>query len=67
MVNLDRCNASCNILYDFSSRIYIPNKVEDVNLNMFNMITRTNESKTLKRHSLCDCKCRVYGRKFYSD
>ena len=67
MVNLDRCNARFNILDDFSSRICIPNKLEDVSLNMFNMITKINESKTLKTHSSCGCKFGVDRRKCYSD
>ena len=46
IVNLDRCNGSCNFLDDPSGRICVPNKADDINLNVFNMITRTNESKT---------------------
>ena len=43
MVNLDRCDESCITLDDLSSRVCVPNKTEDVNLNAFNMITRINE------------------------
>ena len=39
MVSLDRCNESCNTFDDLSSRICVENKIEDVNLNVFNMIT----------------------------
>ena len=46
-VDLDRCNGSCNTLSNISSKICIPNKPEHVNLNVFNLITRINESKTL--------------------
>ena len=42
MVNLDRCNESCNSLDGFSSRICVANETEDVSLNVFNMITRIN-------------------------
>ena len=31
------------------------NKTEDVNLNIFNMITKINESKTLPKHISCNC------------
>ena len=37
--SIDRCNGSCNTFDDLSSRIYVPNKTKDVNLNIFNMIT----------------------------
>ena len=43
MVSLDRCNGSCNTLDDFSSRICVPNKTEDVLLNVFSTMTRANE------------------------
>ena len=34
----------------YRSRICVLNKSEDVNLNVYNMITRINESKTLTKH-----------------
>ena len=37
---LDKCNGSCNALRDLTDRIYV-----NVNLNIFNLITRTNGSK----------------------
>ena len=43
MVNIERCGGSANTLDDLSSGICAPNKTEDVNLNVFNMITRINE------------------------
>ena len=46
-VKLDRCVGSCNNINDLSNKICIPNKTEDLNLRVFNMITEINESKTL--------------------
>ena len=43
MVSLDECDGSCNSLDDLSSRICVPNKTEDVNLDVFNIITGINE------------------------
>ena len=40
-VQLARCFGSCNC---------IPNKTEDLNLSIFNMITGINQSKTLTKH-----------------
>ena len=45
-VMFDRCNGSCNALDNLYREICVPNKTEDVNLSVFNMITRVNESKT---------------------
>ena len=58
-VKLDRCVRSCNTLNDLSNKVCVPNKTEDLNLSMFNMITGVNESKMLTKHISCECKCRL--------
>ena len=37
--------------------------MENVNINVFNMITRTNVSKTFTKRILCKFKCKFDGRK----
>ena len=49
-VKLDRCVGSCNILNDLSNEVCVPNKIEDLNLSVVNIITEINESKILKKH-----------------
>ena len=66
-VKLDRCVANCNTLNDFSNKVCVPNKTEDLNLSVFNMITGINESKIVTKHISSDCKCRFDGRKCNSD
>ena len=41
---------SCNTLDGLSSRIFVSNKTEDVDLNAFNRITGLNEWKTFKKN-----------------
>ena len=64
---LDRYVRSCNTLNDLSNNIRVPNKAENLNLRVFNMITGINESKTLAKHISCECKCKFDGRKCNSD
>ena len=45
-VNLDRCFGSCNTRNDLSNKVCIPNKIEDLNLSVFKMITGINDSET---------------------
>ena len=59
-VTLDRCVGSCNTLNDLSNRVCVPNKIEDLNINVFNMITGINVLKTLTKHISCECKCRFH-------
>ena len=66
-VKLDRCVGNCNTINDLSNREFVPNKTEDLSLSVFNMITRTNESKPLTKHISCKSKCRFDGKKCNSD
>ena len=66
-VKLDRCVGSCNTLNYLSNKVCVPNKTEDLNLGIFNMITGMNESKTLAKHISCECKCRLDEGKCNSD
>ena len=45
---------------------YVLNKTVDLNLSVFNIITRVNESKTLT-HISCKCKWKFDGRKCNSN
>ena len=67
MVKLDKCVESYNTLNDLSNKVCVPNKTEDLNIRMFNMITGMNESKKLTKHVSCECKCKFDGRKFNSN
>ena len=41
MVCLDKCGGSCNAADDLSTKIFVPNKTKDINVKIFNMMTRT--------------------------
>ena len=66
-VKLDRCAGSCNTHNYLSNKVCVPNKTEDLNLNLFNMTTGINESKTLKKHISCKCKSKIDGGKCNSN
>ena len=59
---LDRFVGSCNTLNNLSNKVCLPNKTKDLNLSVSNMITGTNESKQLIKHTSCECKCRFDGK-----
>ena len=53
------------ILNDLSNNVCVPNKTEDLNLSVFNIITGINQLKTLTKHISCECK--FNGRKCNSN
>ena len=46
MINLDKCNESCNAFDDLSTKIRVPSETKGVNVKVFNMVMKTNEAKT---------------------
>ena len=56
---------SCNTLNDLSNKACVLDKTEDLNLNVFNMITGINELKTLTNHISCKWKWKFDGNKCY--
>ena len=58
MISLEKYNGSCNVVDELSMKIWVPSETKDINVKVFNMITRINEVKTLVKHISCDCKCK---------
>ena len=55
VVKLERCIGSYNTLHDLSNKVCVPNKTEDLNLGVLNVITGINELKHVKRLCLESC------------
>ena len=66
VAELDRCIGSYYTLENLSNKVCVPNKTEDLNLSVFNMITGINES-TLTKHVSSKCKCKFDSRKCHSN
>ena len=57
-VKLGKCVGSCNTLNDLSNKVRVSNKTKGLNLSVFNMVIRINESQILTKDTSCECKCR---------
>ena len=68
VVNLDRSVGKCKIFNDLSNKVYVPNKREDLNLSVLNMITGIKKMKTLTtKHISCERRCKFDARKYNSN
>ena len=56
MITLDKCNGSCNAVYDLSIKICVLNKTKSINVKVFNVITKLKKAKTFIKHISCNCK-----------
>ena len=57
-VILNKCTGSYNKTNDPYVDLCIPNVVENINIKVFNLISRTNETWHVSWHETCACKCR---------
>ena len=53
------CSGSCNNINDPYAKICVPNVIKDLNVKVFNLMSRTNKTRHIKWHETCKCKCRL--------
>ena len=53
------CSGSCNNINDLYAKKCVPDTVKDLNVKVFNLILITNETRPIKWHEMCKCKCRL--------
>ena len=58
-VKINRCNGNCNNINDPYAKICVSDTVKNLNVKVFNLITLTNETKSIKWHKTCKCICRL--------
>ena len=60
-IKINRCKGNCNNINDPYARTCIPDTAKNLNVKVFNLMSRTNETKFIKRHEKCKCICRLDG------
>ena len=58
-VKISKGSGSCNNINDPCEIICIPDVVKKINLKVFNLISRTNETRYIKLNETCKYKCRL--------
>ena len=58
-VKINKCSTSCNDINDPLAKLCVPDVVKSINLKLFNLMSRKNETRYIKLHETCKCKCRV--------
>ena len=58
-IKVNKCNGNCNNINDPYARICVPDIVKNLNVKVFNVMSRTNETRHIKWHKKCKCICRL--------
>ena len=56
---VNKCSASCNNINDPYAKLCFSHVVKNVNIKVFNLLSRTNETRHIKWHETCKFKCRL--------
>ena len=58
-IKTSKCSDNCNNTNDPYAKICVPHVVKDLNVKVFNLMSRTNETRCIKGHETCRCICRL--------
>ena len=60
-IKINKYSGNCNNIDDPYARICIPDVVKNLSVKVFNLMSRTNETRHIKWHKKCKCICRLDG------
>ena len=58
-IKINRCSGSCNNINSPYAKICVPDVIKDLNVKVFNLLSRTNETRHIRWHETCKCICRL--------
>ena len=54
-----KCSNSCNNINDPYAKMCVPDVLKNLNVKVFNLVSRTNEIRHIKWHETCKCNYRL--------
>ena len=60
-IKTSTCSGSCNNINEPHAKICVPDVIKNVNVKVFNLMSRANETRPIEWHETCKCKCRLDG------
>ena len=58
-ININNCSGSCDNINDPYAKLCVPDVVNNINVEVFNLMSRTNETGHIIWHETCKCKFRL--------
>ena len=56
-IKINKCSGNFNNINNPYAKICVPDVIKDVNVKVFNLMSRTNETRFIKWHEKCKCEC----------
>ena len=58
-IETSKCSGGCNNINYPYSKICVPDVVKNLNVNVFNLLSRTNETRHIEWYETCKCECKL--------
>ena len=58
-IKINKCSGNCSNINNPYAKICVPDITKNVNLKVFNVMSRTNETKFIEWHESCKCICKL--------
>ena len=58
-IKINKCSGSCSNINNTYAKICVRDVIKDLNLKVFNLMSRTNETRFIKWHEKYKCECRL--------
>ena len=58
IIKTSKCSGSCNNINHPYAKIWVPDVVKNLNVKVFNLLSRTNETRHIEKHKTCKCECK---------
>ena len=58
-VTINKCKGICNTINDPYAKLCVPDTAKNINVKVFNLMSKTTEKRHIEWHKTCKCKCRL--------
>ena len=58
-IKVNKCSGRCNNINDLCAKLCVPDIVKNINVKVFNLMSRINETRHIIWHETCKCVCRL--------
>ena len=57
-IKTSKCSGSCNNISNPYAKLYVSDVLKNLNVKVFNLTSRTNETRHIEWNEMCTCECR---------
>ena len=58
-IHVNNCSGSCNNINDPCAKLCVSDVIKDINIKVFNLMSRNNETRHIIWREACICRCRL--------